>query len=363
MTDDDNKFLRGLRRAKLLREKENVKPNPSILPLTVRQGLHANGYVDIHQSDITSYGKCPAKLRFKIKRSDVSYPANYLLGSVLHLALEKEYTDESVTNQGMNWKFWLALFEIVRARDKRVTFLYQGATLTYDKVVEWCKGFCRADYWGVPLANLVVSMLTEITVKGWSIIGAEQMMDFVDGDDTNGGYPVKFTGTLDLLLYHPGLNARAIVDMKSYGLWGPLGISAKDKAANKVLFDDMQVRFSRQMRHYHWMKSKVDRSVTITHYGFAAPTNLVPYQKNGTDYKVGDPKGPALFVATGVADNFIADYERALVGTLTMMSQGHFPKWFPEEYGKTLCHKCEFFRTCSGAPELSGLADIEGYDE
>lgn len=357
----DSEYISKLRRQRAFSAEPT--PSPSLLPLQVRIGLHEQGYTEVHQSDIVAYSKCGAAVKFKTQQRSPIYPANFLLGSVLHLALEQECESEAVTERGMHWKFWLDLFQQVRARDPNATFLFQGAPLTREQVETWCRGFCRADYWGVPLANLVILMMAEIKHRGWTVVQAEQQMDFVDGDDTNGGFPIVFQGTLDLLLYSAQENAWCIQDMKSYGLWGPLGISAKEKAANKVSFDDQQIRFSRQMRHYHWMKSKVDRSIAITHYGFAAPTNAVPYKTNGEGRRAGDPKGPVTFITTGLGQSFINDYERNLVATLTMMSQGHFPKFYPEEYGKTTCLRCPYFRACTGAPEVQGLADVEGYDD
>ena len=327
----------------------------TILSDAVRQGLHRYGYTDVHQSGLSTYRECPAKLGFQVQKKQTSYSINMLLGSVLHRAFSYW---QDCRDHGHDAEWWQSLFKLVRAEEgeRKPIYTFKGEPVKWPFLNNLCFQFTNQDALGlITLGEMVVRTVERLDQMGYTIVANELVLTHRDGER----HPIDFTGTLDMKVVNRG--NLGILDTKSYGLWAAF---LHGKSASKEEMSENEITYNNQLRHYHWLHWLRYPNERIEYYGMVLPTNLVPYKKSGAWGVAGTPKGQCAFVAPAIDFSFVKDYEHQVVQWLTQISKGVFFKGMPTNFGKTVCPDCPYFDHClkdSSASRVAALADADAY--
>lgn len=326
------------------------------LPVELRMKLHDVGFTDVHQSGLAEWAECHAMLGFHLQAKKVVHEAPLLLGSVMHSAL----SDPHLKDDGWEVDYWLEKFAQVKAADfarsglanpADITYHLNGQLLTKKDIVRWSCDFVSAVQTGILLPKILLEVKQEIEDAGLQIADQEFPLSFSVG----GEYPIRFHGTLDLILLDQEGNL-GIADFKMSGL---IGAYTKGDVPNKVSFDPEQILFHRQLRHYHWMFRRVAPDQKPRFYGIVAPTNRFPYKVGPNK---GSPKGSCLFMGPAMDDYFVADYESMVLDQLRWIGEGNFTKLLPSTFGKPSCPRCRYFKVCMNDPTASKVAGSSEFD-
>lgn len=327
---------------------EDMERLERLFPLGLRKRLHEAGITDIHQSALSTWRRCHAELGFELSSKTVKHDAPLLLGSVFHEGL----SDPLLKEDGGDPDYWIEVFERVKERDSRraegkeVIYHLNGNLLTRRDIIRWCTDFVSAYKTGILLWKLLVEVKDEIERRGFMIVRQEFPLSFKVGSP----YPLRFTGTLDLVL----LNEQGEEGIGDFKMGGIIQAYTRGEAPNKVSFSESEILFHPQLRHYHWMYRLVAPLSEPKFYGVVAPANRVRYK---IGEKKGEPKGSCLFFGRAMAETFVRDYENQVADQIKLISQGVFTKLMPQSFGKPACPDCRYFNSCMNDPTASSLAN------
>lgn len=332
---------------------EDMERLERLFPVGLRKRMHEQGLVDIHQSGLSTWRECHAKLGFEISSKVVKHDAPLLLGGVMHEGL----ADHLLKEDGGDPDYWIEVFDRVKERDqkraagKEIVYHLNGNLLTKRDIIRWCTDFVSAYKTGILLWKLLVEVKDEIEQRGFMIVHQEFPLSFKVGSP----YPLRFTGTLDLVLLDEQ-GREGIADFKMSGL---IQAYTRGEAPNKVSYSKPEIMFHSQLRHYHWMYRLVAPQSQPKFYGVVAPANRIRYK---IGEKKGEPKGSCLFFADAMAETFVRDYENQVAEQVKLISNGVFTKLMPTSFGKPACPDCRYFNSCMNDPTASSLANASELD-
>jgi hypothetical protein len=304
-----------------------AKPKPTVLSLELRKKLHAIGWTEIHQSQLSMGRECPQKLHLYLGGQKRTMSCHALLGSVFHRAVELQLPISE-----MGHDLWIYLMENL-ITEGNTTYMYRGAPIQPHNVVDLAMDLESGRSLGVSLGELVMKVLDQLKAMNAIILAVEDRMEYVDG----GQYPIRFVGTLDLLTSSPiGLG---IWDCKTSGLWGPL-LAGKGSVKKQSMSHD-ELFCHTQLRHYEWLRKMLLRD-KASNYALMTPANLVPYKVGA---EKGQPRGSLVLATMAASVKDIDSYQNDIVNFLSRYVDGPY-RAFPTNFGTPLCPGCPYFNTC-----------------
>lgn len=314
---------------------------PSFLPIAVREGLHREGWTEIHQHQLEDFHSCGARLGFRLRGGGSRSPVTYLLGSVAHAALAHDAPAWS----DPGW--WKGCFMQVRiAHPQQAYVLPTGVEVHGPEVTKLAVALTQPQdqYGGYSIGQLMAKLADRVR-EHYIVLGVEERLTLVDG---KGRSPVSFVGTVDLRVQPlRGRPRIGILDFKTYDAWEPVlkaaGFQEEAKVPHAQRPPPGSLGYNKQLRHYAWLTERTGGG-PVTFVGQVFLSNLVP---SLTGANKGQPRGLPL-VEEPLPDGAVADYEEGLRGVLRQASFGQWPKEFPSEWGQSGCLKCQFRGPCYG---------------
>lgn len=340
--------MRGYIDPTMLAQYQYKKSEP-LLSRKTRRLLLSLGIDRLRQSNISMGRECRKKLALSDK--DPVFGVNMLLGSVSHLAVED--VDQLKAMHKDPW-FWEQHF--ARVRDMYPDQKYRmpdGNLLTIGDVRAFCNKFTDHSWLrGQTLGELLIKTMEGIASMGFTVVKSEFNMRFTDGD---GKYSVEFTGTLDLGV-RDIIGRYGILDLKMYGLLssfttGKLVVKAQNPSP-------VEIAYNPQLRHYHWLHSKVCPGENVEFYGLVTPANLIPYTKGANK---GQYRGDLVHMNDVRHDAYVRMWEDDLINWLDSFALSQ-TRDMPTNFGKIQCPTCPFFKHCLGDANADAFTGDEfGY--
>jgi len=328
-------------------------PKPTFLSLEVRKAMHAMGWTEVHYTHMSIGRECAYKLflylltlqqREGAETSKRSMSVHALLGSVLHLAFENpEYTRQ----MGHDDWYWRQHFLNVLARDEDTTNYWFNDELIdaeSERIREWSHKLATSSTWGISPANIIGRLMGTLTESGWEVIAQEYRYEYIDGEGSK--YPIKFVGTIDLVMAIAGM--LVIADLKTYGFWDPLlkgkgGVKAQNPDHDSLQLDP-------QLRHYAGFYELLTGQ-RVGGVALIFPSNVVPYKKSGRGYKAGDERGQRMCMVPNKGPKFSRSYLETTMKQIEAWVNGGFHRTYPRTFGKLNCPNCSHYDACLGNTE------------
>lgn len=288
------------------------------------------GLDEFRHTELALFSECPAKFGFyKASLEEPVWPAQFLLGSILHKALEDW---ENAATHGDDIAWWM---------DKIASVFVDHPGQKY-----WWHGGVFNEINHAPLATT----LAQVYVGGRSLGGVV----YVTGRKLSNRFEIlaqeqhvvykyrglKFTMTADFLVLDKKTGLTGLLDSKSSGIWDNV---LKGESIKAQSWNPDQIRYMSQLRHYQWILAK--KNINISFYGIVCPANMFPLTRGD---KKNQNRGELVFLNDAMSPEFLADYERQLAQKLETISRRNYYKALPSTYGKPSCPTCPYVSSCQG---------------
>lgn len=263
-------------------------------------------------------------------------PIEALLGSVMHAAAEDP--DECMARCD-EWTYWLGLINLSRTPGTSYTETVKGEfrVVTLNRINEVANLLASTHLDGSMSLGALINKAEMRIRRRFRIVTRERkMVHTVHG--------LSFTGTMDEELQDLETGEYGIGDTKSSGIWNKILDNGSVTTQN---WTEPMITYHAQLRHYHWLQTKIDTLFHPTFYMILTPANLYPLEKSTKLKQAGQERGP-LFFRAKAREDLIVDYERQLLGWLQLMANRVYLKSMPLSYGKIECPTCPFFSRCQG---------------
>jgi hypothetical protein len=327
------------------------------MPVDVISRILDQGISVLRRSSIETMRECGHKFMLQtLRKASGNIDVSALIGSVIHKASEDvEMCLESYDSP----EYWLRLMDEVR--DPRSTYgEWNGGVfvpLTRGRARKIAEALSSTPTDGTPSIGSIVHQMDAQINRRYRVLSRERTLDY----NLHG---LHFTGIEDLEVEDIRTGEIGIADCKTSGI---ASVYTEDGNPKTQSWDDDEITYHPQLRHYHWLRSMVDPGVKISFYLVVTPTNLFPLKKKSGDKVAGQQRGQLIHRGTARQD-LIEDYGAQLKSYLRLMADRTYVKSMPQQFGHLQCPRCPVFKQCQGQPQsqlneeiLSSLGDPNAF--